>query len=172
MFGGLAVDLIGVSQSQEPAQGFLIFGGDVDGGEMTAAVEPSEHHRIEAIGFSTIAGFARDERWCNDFAVETVAGEHSLKNEAAAGGFVTAPNGSPLRQTAKQATNLHEITGELDNLGILSVTLKNSDSDRIEMDIETNPYILIHGWTPPRKSLSATNTRVALFWADLARHPK
>jgi hypothetical protein len=123
----------------------------VDGCQVTAAVESGKHHRVETIGLSTVTGFARNERWCNDIAVETVPGEHPLKNEAGAGGLVTGPHGPSLGQTAKQATDLHEITGKFYHFGLPGVTFEDGSSDRIQVDIETGPYILIHGWIPPRK---------------------
>jgi hypothetical protein len=127
--GRFAVDLIGVSQPQESAKGLLVFGGDVDRGEVTATVKPGQHDGVEAVSFTPVTGFTRDERRGDYLAVEAVTGEHPLENEPRAGSFVTGPYRSLLGETPKQSSYLHQIARESDNFGFLVVAFENGSSD-------------------------------------------
>jgi len=85
--------------------------------------------------------------------VKAVPRKDSLEDEPCPGGLVASPNGRLPRKTPEEAADLHEVTGEGNDFGLLGVAIENSGGDRIEMDIETNPCILVHGWIPPRKKV-------------------
>jgi hypothetical protein len=138
MFGSLAIDLIGESQAQQPAQGFLVLSRDMNWCEMAAAVEARKHDSVETIGLAAITGFTGDERRCNDFAVEAILGEDPLENEACAGRLVAGPNGSFLGKASKKTADLHKITGEPDDFRILNIAIEDSGSNRIGVHIETD----------------------------------
>jgi hypothetical protein len=99
--GRFAVDLIGISQAQESAKRLLVLGGDVDRGEVTAAIEPGQHDGIEAVSFVSIPRFAGDKRWRDDLAVKAVSGEHPLENEPGTGGLVAGSYRSLLGELPK-----------------------------------------------------------------------
>jgi hypothetical protein len=162
MFGGLAVDLIGEAQSKEPAQGFLVLCRDMDRGEMAAAVEPGKHHGVAGIGLATVTGLSGNKRGGDNIAVKSILGKDSLENEAGAGRFVAGPNRSFFGKTPKEAADFHEVPGKLNDFGILGIAFENGGGNRIGVHIETDVYILIHGWIPPKKCLSAKTTHVAL----------
>jgi hypothetical protein len=115
---------------------------------VATTIEPGEHRRIEAIGFTPVAWLTGDERRGDDFAWKAIAGEHPLEDESGTRGFVTGSHGPSLGEAPEKAADLHEISRELDDLRNLGVLLEDRRGDRIEMHIETDPYILIHGWAP------------------------
>jgi len=39
----------------------MVLAGDMDGGQMAAAVKPREHHRIAAVGLAMVARHAGDQ---------------------------------------------------------------------------------------------------------------
>lgn len=78
-----------------------------------------------------------------------------MEDEAGTGGLVAGSHGSFLGEATEQTSHLHEIAGELEDLGLLPLSLENGGGDRISMYIETNPCILVYGWIPP---LSASKT--------------
>ena len=61
MHGGGAVLVIGRTEPQEPSEGLMVFGRNMDGGEMAAPVEPGKHDGIEAIGLAVVTRLSRDE---------------------------------------------------------------------------------------------------------------
>jgi hypothetical protein len=111
MFGGGAVDLIAGSQAEQSTQGFLVFGRHMDGGEMSAAVEPREHDGIETISLATVARFSRNERRGNHVTMKTVVGEHTLQDETSTGSFVTSADGGFVCQAPEELAHLHQIAG-------------------------------------------------------------
>jgi hypothetical protein len=96
---------------------------------VAAAVEPGKHDGVEAIGLASISGLTGNERWRYDLAVEAVTRKHPLENKAGPGGLVAGPYRPLLRETPKQPSNLHEITREFNDFGLLSVAFENGSSD-------------------------------------------
>jgi hypothetical protein len=134
---------------------------------MTAAIEAYEVDSIEAIRLAAIAGLTGDERRCNNLAMESVALENALENEAGAGGFVARPYRPSLGETTKQPADLVEISRELDDLGMRRGILNNSGGYGIEMHIKTNIGILVHGWIPPNRKVKCQRT----LMCALLRYP-
>jgi hypothetical protein len=149
--GGVA--LIGIAEPEQPSQSLLLLGGDVDGGEVAATVEPGEHDGVEPIGLAMIAGFSWDEGGCDDVAVEPVVSEYAVENEAGTGCFVARPDGRLFGETTEEPSDLHEVAGERKDLRLSVIALEDGGGDRIGVHVETNPCILVHGWIPPEKML-------------------
>jgi hypothetical protein len=148
VFGGLAVDLISRSQSQEPSQGFLVFIGNMNGCKMSASVKAGEHDSIESIGLASVTRFARDQRWSDHVAMEAVVGKDTLRDEACTGSFVARSDGSVLGETPEKLAHLHQIAGEIDNLSLLAVPVEDGCSNRLGMHVKADKSALDHGWTP------------------------
>jgi hypothetical protein len=107
----------------------------MDGGKMAAPIEASEHDGIEAVRLAAISGLTGNQRWGNHIAVKPVFRENAMQHEPGARRFVASPHGTFLRETAKEAPDVHEITGEFDNLGHICIPLEDSGSDRIKVHI-------------------------------------
>jgi hypothetical protein len=121
----------------------------VDGREVTAAVEMSEVDGVEAVGLAAIAGLLRDQRGCDDLAVEAIICENPVEHEAGARRLVTGANRPLGRKTAEETSNLHEIAGQAHDLGHVGIVAENGGGNRILMNVETDPGRLGHGWIPP-----------------------
>jgi len=134
-FGCFAVNLISGSQSQKPAECLLILGGDMDGSKVATPIEPSKHDGIETIGFAAIPWLTGNQRWGDHIAVESVFRENAMQDESGTGGFITSPHGTFLGQAAKEATDFHEVAGELDDLGVFRIPIEDSSSDRFKVYI-------------------------------------
>lgn len=80
--------------------------------------------------------------------------EDALVHKARTGGFVTGPHGHFADEATKEPAGLHEIAGERNHLGFLTLAIEDGDGDRMKMHIETNMDTLIHGWIPPRLSVN------------------
>lgn len=48
-------------QAEEPSEGFMIFAGNMDGGQVGTPVETSEHGCIQAVGLAAFSRFVWDE---------------------------------------------------------------------------------------------------------------
>jgi hypothetical protein len=105
---------------------------------VAAAVEAGQHHGIEAIGFTPITRLSWNERRGDDVTVKTVIAKHPLEDEAGAGCLVAGPNGSFVGETSKEAADLHEITGEFDDLGIFDVAIEDGGGNGIGVHVETD----------------------------------
>jgi hypothetical protein len=160
--GGLGVLLVGVAKTKELPESLLVFGGHVNGSQVTTSVETDEIFGVETVGLATFPGFSRDERGSDDLTVEAVSGEHPMKHEPGPGGFVTGFHRSLFREAPKETANLHEIAREPHHSGDLCVSDEDRGRNGIEMHVETDPGILCHGWTPPKNRLSVSITHVAL----------
>jgi len=68
----------GGPDAEESPEGLVVFRWDVDRGQMSAPVEPSEHDGFMAVGRAPFARLARDETRCDDIAVEPIVGEDAL----------------------------------------------------------------------------------------------
>jgi hypothetical protein len=75
-----------------------------------------------------------------------------MEHEAGAGGLIAGMNWSLCGEAAKETSNLHEIAGKPDDLGHVGIVAENGGSDRILMNVETDPGRLAHGWIPPIES--------------------
>jgi hypothetical protein len=133
---------------------------------MAAPVEPSEHNGIEAVGLAAITGFSGDERRGDDVTVEAVVAQDAMEDETGTGGFVTGPNGALFGEVTEETPYFHEIAGEPEDLSLVTIPFEDRRRNRVGMDIESNPCILIHGWIPP---LSASTLMCALPRRGLTR---
>jgi hypothetical protein len=84
--------------------------------------------------------------------VETVVGQHPVEHEARTGSLVTGSHRTFGRESAKEPSDLHEIPGKPHDLGLAGIVAENGGSDRILMNVETDPGRLGHGWIPPIES--------------------
>jgi hypothetical protein len=160
--GGLGVFLVGVAKTKELSQSLLVFCGNVDWGQVTTSVQAHEIFSIKTVSLTALATFSRNERGSDNLAVKTISGEHPLKNKSRAGSFVASSHGVVLGEASEEPSNLHQIPREPHYFGALRVSFENRSGNRIEMNIETDPGILRHGWTPPKNKLSVSITHVAL----------
>jgi hypothetical protein len=151
MLGRFALGLVGEPQPKKAAKGFLVFGGNMDGSQMPAAVELDQHDGVEMIGLSVLSGFAGDEGRSNHLTGKTVPSEDAVEDKSGARGLVAGPNGAFLGQPAEEATHPHQVSRELENFGICGVFFENGGGNRFEMHVESDPDILTHGWTPPKR---------------------
>jgi hypothetical protein len=165
--GGLGVLLVRIPKTKELAQSLLVFGGNMNRGQVTTSVETGEIFGIESVGLAAFAGLSGDERWSDDLAVETVSGEHSMKHETGARSLVAGFHGSLVGKAPDEPSDLHEIPGEPHDFRDFRISFENRGRDRIEMHVETDPGILCHGWTPPKNKLSVSITHVALAQVHL-----
>ena len=133
--GGRAVSAIGLPESQEPSERLVVLIRNMHRGKMTAPVKPGEHNGIEAIGNAVIARLSGDEGGSNQFAREAVVGKQTMQNEACAGRLVATSERSFCRKPAEEPTYLHEVTGELDHLGSITLGWKNGCNDGIGMHV-------------------------------------
>jgi len=114
----------------------------MNGGEMAATVESCEHEGVEAICFTAVSGFTGNERGSDDLAVEAVISENTLEDEASTGGFVASPHWRFLGEVTEQASYLHEIAREPNDLGLFTIAFENGRCDGISVHVETDPGIL------------------------------
>lgn len=142
MLGGGGVALIGVAQADQSAKRLLFARWHVDGREMTAAVETCEVDGIDAVSLAVVPGLLWDQRGSDDFAVKAVLGEYAMKYEAGSGGLVAGSHRALGGELSKEASHLHEISGERDDLGVVALPFEDGGGNRFGMNIETDPGIL------------------------------
>jgi hypothetical protein len=160
--GGFGVFLVGIPKTKELAQSFLIFSGNVNRCKMAASVETREILGVETVSLTALTRLSRDERRGDDLAVEPVSGKHPMKDKPCPGCFITGLQWPLLSEAPEETTDLHEIPGKPNDFRNVRIPVEDRGRDRIEMHVETDPGILRHGWTPPKKSLSVSITHVAL----------
>jgi len=75
--------------AREIADRFVVDIRDMDRSEIAGSQQACEGDGVAAIGLDSIAGFAGDERWCDDEAGEALLGEIAVEREAARPCFVS-----------------------------------------------------------------------------------
>jgi hypothetical protein len=81
--GGLEV-LEGILASAgQVADGFILYGGDIDGGEIAGAQKPSELDGVAAVGLDAVSGFFRYERGSDDETGQAPVGKVAIQDVAA-----------------------------------------------------------------------------------------
>lgn len=139
--------LIAVAQTNELTQLDLVFGRDVDGREVAAAVKMGEVQGIDAIGLAAVAGLSANKRGRDDVAMEAIVFENPVEDEAGPGGLVARPHGPMVREAAKEAADLHEVARKADDLRTLSTWMEDGGRHGILVNIEADAvYSLMAGY--------------------------
>jgi hypothetical protein len=101
-----------LATAEQIARGFLLVGGNVNGGECAGAIEDGQMAGVATIGFDAVSGPSRNERRGNDVARHLPRDEKSLQLKAARPRLIAAPHRLVGRQTRDEPPNGREIRRE------------------------------------------------------------
>jgi hypothetical protein len=148
--GGLEV-LEGILASAgQVADGFILHGGDIDGGEIAGAQEPSELDGIAAIGLDAVSGFFRYERGSDDETGQAPVGKVAIEDVAARSSLISKHQARGLGlEPPNESVDVALAGADGANEGDLRRTILDDvgDADGILVHIETDEErgTVLHG---------------------------
>ena len=130
----------GIARAYQVANGFVVHGRHVHGGEIPGPQETRERDGIAAIGLHLVTRFARDERRRDHLTRDAFAREIAVEAVATGPGFI--------RDLQRRGFSL-EATQQLIDVGLATADFSDEDRrrgiasgvghrDRIFVDIQTN----------------------------------